>query len=413
MIKKFLFEMHQFRYYPYILVSVFVFIASCNDNDGNEPEPTASHLIDSELVYSATAAEIKLLVPFYGLDLDVNEFKYDVDMYKVTYKTTFKGSDITASGLIVLPKTEQEVGMLSFQHGTITTDSDAPSNFSSSDSDAVANALLYGSVSSSGFITVIPDYLGFGASSSLLHPYYVEEYTASAVTDMIQAAAELADEQDVQFNDRLFLAGYSEGGYATMATHKAIEENNLNGFELIASFSGAGAYDIKGMQDYLFTQQTYDDPYYIAYIARSYQLTYDFSSILTDFFKEPYAEKIPDLFDGQKSADQINAQLTTVIADLIQEDLSININTDPKYSYLVDAFEENSLTDWAPKVKMFLYHGESDVTVPYQNSVDTYNALVSNGTSTDVLSFVTLEGNHSTAITPYILNFVPELWAMR
>ncbi|MBA4055098.1 MAG: hypothetical protein C0490_10325, partial [Marivirga sp.] len=294
-----------FEIRPY-LYCILIITASCSDN-GNNPEPAVpDYLKSSELVYSATAAQIKLLTQFSGLTLDVNEFKYDVDIYKVTYETTFKGSDVIASGLIVLPKTTQNVGMVSFQHGTITAENDAPSNFSSSDSDALANALLYGSLSSSGFITVIPDYLGFGSSSSILHPYYVEGLTASAVIDMIRAASELSTEKNIQFNGRLFLAGYSEGGYATMATHKAIEENNLDKIELIASFAGAGAYDIKGMQDYLFDQQTYDDPHYVAYIARSYQLTYDFPSILSDFFNEPYASRIPSLFDGQKSAEQID-----------------------------------------------------------------------------------------------------------
>jgi pimeloyl-ACP methyl ester carboxylesterase len=398
----------------YVTITLFVFIASCSDHDVNpDPGPTPSYLKSFELVYSATSSQIKLLTQFSGFSLDVNEFKYDVDIYRVMYETTFKGSDITASGLVVLPKTAQEVGMLSFQHGTITLEEDAPSNFSSSDSDALANALLYGSLSSSGLITVIPDYLGFGSSASVLHPYYVEEYTASAVIDMIQAAGELATEKDIKFNTRLFLAGYSEGGYATMAAHKAIEANNLNGFELIASFAGSGAYDISGMQEYLFEQQTYDDPYYLAYIARSYQLTYDFPTILTDFFMEPYASRIPTLFDGKKSAEQIDTQLTSVLSDLIHENLSANINTDPTYKYLVDVFEENSLTDWMPKTKMYLYHGDSDMTVPYQNSVDTYNALLANGASQETVSFMPLAGNHRTAVTPYVVDFVSKLLALR
>ena len=299
--------------------------------------------------------------------------------------------------------------MLSFQHGTITTQGDAPSNFSASN----PNSLLYGAISSSGFVTVIPDYLGFGTSSSIVHPYYVEELTSSAVIDMVRAALELAQEKDTQFNKKLFLAGYSEGGYATMAAHKAMEENDVDGVELIASFAAAGAYDIKGMQEYLFSLETYDDPYYLAYLTRAYQLTYDYSSLLTDFFKDPYPERIPSLFDGQKAADEIDAQLTNTLADLIQENLSDNIDSDPAYSYIVDALHENSLTDWAPETKMFMYHGESDTTVPYQNSLTTYDALLSNGASPSVLSLIPLEGDHNSAITPYILDFVPKLWALR
>jgi pimeloyl-ACP methyl ester carboxylesterase len=382
---------------------------SCSDDEVIPKPDDHEFLVDATLISTPTAAEIKFLAQFSGLGLDINEFKYDVDLYKITYHTMFRGSEVMGSGLVGLPKTDDAVGMLSFQHGTIVKQDEAPSNLSATD----PNTLLYGSLASSGFIGVVPDFLGFGASSAILHPYYVEEYTASAVIDMLKAARELADENNVQFNERLFLAGYSEGGYATMATHKAIEQHDLVGFELIASFAGAGAYDIKEMQSYMFDLVSYDDPYYLAYIAIAYQLTFDFSSILTDFFKEPYASAIPSLFDGSKSAGEINAQLTTTIGDLIQEGIVANIDTDPTYAYLVDAFDENSLTDWVPTVRLYLYHGESDTTVPFENSEVTYTKLIDNGASSDVISLTPLAGTHSTALEPYLVDFVTKLWDLR
>ena len=78
------------------------------------PEPENKILVEAELVYSATASQVKFLAQFSGLGLDVNEFKYDVDIYKVSYITTYKGSEITASGLIVLPKTTEEVAYVKF-----------------------------------------------------------------------------------------------------------------------------------------------------------------------------------------------------------------------------------------------------------------------------------------------------------
>ena len=392
----------------FAIVAVGMLVGSCSDN-APAPKPEEEFLIDATLVYSATSAQIKLLAAFSGLGLDVNEFQYDVDIFSITYHSTYKGAGIEASGLVILPKTTQPVGMLSFQHGTIVLHDDAPSNFSASD----PNALLYGAVSSSGFIGVIPDYLGFGASSDILHPYYIEVYAASAVVDMLKAARELAEEKKVQFNGRLFLAGYSEGGYATMAAHKAIEAAPVEGFELIASFAAAGGYDITGMQSYLLGLTTYDEPYYLAYLARAYQLTYDFNALLTDFFKDPYAGKIPSLFNGLQDAPEINAQLTDNLPDLVQDNLASDLNTNAQYAYIVDALEENSLTDWKPEKKLFLYHGNADITIPPQNSQDTYDRLISNGASTDIVSLISLEGTHSTAVTPYLLDFVPKLWALR
>ena len=231
---------------------VLLFACGCSSDD--TPNPAGEQfLVSSEFVWSTTAQQLRLLIQLSGMDVDANEFLYDIEIYKIVYNTSYDGSTITASGLVAIPKTTEQVGMLSFHHGTITNREDAPSNFSSS----AANSVSYAGIASVGFIGVIPDYLGFGNSSSILHPYYVEEYTASSILDMLKAAAEFAQQKNLQFNGKLFLAGYSEGGYATMAAHKAIEADGLDGFNLIASFPGAGAYDLTGMQKHIFSLQDY------------------------------------------------------------------------------------------------------------------------------------------------------------
>ena len=77
--------------------------------------------------------------------------------------------------------------------------------------------------------------------------------------------------------------------------------------------------------------------------------------------------------------------------------------TDPDLKVVVDAFEENSLDNWIPKNKMIMYHGTSDITVPYQNSVDTYNNFISLGASTNNIEFIDLlDEDHSSGALPYI-----------
>ena len=88
----------------------------------------------------------------------------------------------------------------------------------------------------------------------------------------------------------------------------------------------------------------------------------------------------------------------------------MNIDTDPKFDYIVDAFEENSLVDWTPKIPMHMYHGDEDVTVPFSNSQITYDKLIANGASTSVLTFTTLPGaTHYTGIFPYLELILPQL----
>lgn len=390
------------KYFSKLIITVALVYFSCSD-DKVELE---KRLESSDNILDRSASELKTFLGAGGIQLDLTHLKYDVDIYKITYKTKYKEQDITASALVTLPKTTEPVGMLSFQHGTIAANSQAPTSLALSSTELI----LYSAMASPGLISVVPDFIGFGASKNVMHPYYVESLTASAIIDALKAARELAANNKVSFNGKLFLAGYSQGGYATMATHKEIETNGLSGFELVASFPSSGGYDVKAMQEYFFSLDTYDQPFFLAFVAQAYKTSFDWSQPLTDFFNEPYASRIPGLFDTSKSGDQINAQLTTNIKTLVSADILANINTSAKYKYIVDAFNENSLVDWTPKVKMFMYHGDADITVPYQNSVITYQKLIANGASNSTVTFTTLPGKtHYTGVVPYIEQFVPKM----
>lgn len=392
-----------------LILIVQVAVSACSDNDPTPPA-AQSNLVEATLIDTKTASEIQQLIQLTGRNIDPSIFKHNVRLYRVTYNTTYKGNETEASGVVALPITTETIGMLSLQHGTIVQHNEAPTM---KDKDSF-DMFIYSAVASSGLIAVIPDFIGFGESKEIFHPYYVEEPTATAVIDNIRAAKDVAANNDVSFNNKLFLAGYSQGGYATLATHKAIEEDGLDDISLIASFPASGAYDLKAIQEYFFTLDLYDDPYYIGYVAKAYQSYYGFANILTDFFNEPYASRIPTLIDGVNSQSQINSQLTYSIPDLVQANVISNINTDSQYDYIVDAFTENSLTDWTPTTKVYLYHGDADITVPFQNSVITYERFLANGASESVVEFITLPGaTHATGVEPYMDDVIKKLQLLK
>jgi len=389
-----------------VLIGIYL-LTSCSKEDTSSV-PTILQSATPKI--SRTTTELKNFISKTDINVSLDIFKYDVDVYSVTYKTTYLNKIINASGLVILPKTTDSVGMVSFQHGTIANHAEAPSV------QALYNPeiLLYTSLASPGFIAVIPDFIGFGSSSNLMHPYYVEEASATAVVDLLQAARELAIQKKLKFNEKLFLAGYSQGGYVTMAAHKAIEKNGLVNMELIASFPSSGGYDVKGMQNYFFAQNIYNEPFFIGYVAMAYRKYYGWIQPLTDFFASKYAAEIPSLYNGTKTGDQIDFYLNDTIPKLMNPDLLSTIDTNNKYEYIVDAFNENSLTDWAPTIKMYMYHGDADTTVPYQNSVDTYNKLIDNGSSTSILTFTSFPGKtHSSGLIPYIETFVPTMLSLK
>lgn len=388
-----------------IIFTSFLFLTGCRDND-EKVSPVKGTLDEYEYMFQRSAAQLQVFIDAANLDIPVDEIRYDVELYRVTYYTTYKGEVIPASGLVLIPKTTDEVSTISFQHGTIASNREAPSQLANEDTQLILLAAL----AASGYVTVAPDYIGFGASVEVMHPYYVEDMTVDAVVDNISASGAMADELEVNLSDRLYLAGYSQGGYATMVTHKYAETVGIPGYELQASFPSSGGYDIKGMQDYFFAQETYHEPFYLAYVAQAYKVSFEWEDELSLYFNEPYASAIPGYFDGSLSGGQINDLLTDNISGLLNPDYLHHDPTDPHYAAVNVAFAENSPLDWTPHTKLYMYHGDADITVPYQNSVDVYDHFMDRGASAEMVSFTTLEGGtHYTGVTPYLEAFVTEL----
>ena len=377
---------------------LFLLLFSCNNQD----ELTRAYIDTYTKLFSISKENILEIVQNseYG---NLNEYlQYDISLYTITYNTTYKGQNIKASGLVAFPDTDQGMPILNFNHGTTSLHADAPT-------EDLIQYSFFSNAASAGYIFVIPDYLGFGVSDNIVHPYYRSDITGQTIVDMIRAAKELAAIEGYNFNGDVFLSGYSEGGFATMSAHYNMEKNNYSGLNLVASAPASGGYDITGMLDYFISKETYHVPYYIAYVAMGYKTSYDWSLPLSSIFNEPYASIIPEYFNGKYSGYEINSVLSDDMSELLTSNFINNIYTDADLKIIVDAFEENSLDQWIPKNKMIMYHGTDDITVPYQNSVDTYNSFISLGADKNIVEFIDLVGeHHSSGSLPYVVSLFDE-----
>ena len=62
---------------------------------------------------------------------------------------------------------------------------------------------------------------------------------------------------------------------------------------------------------------------------------------------------------------------------------------------------------------MYLYHGDADITVPYLNSLNTYNHFIASCAAPDLVSFTTFKGaNHGSGVVPYLEEFFKVLIEM-
>ncbi len=378
------------------LALLLLFLQGCSSDD--EAPVDETRLISSEIAMTATSELAKRVIEEFELNVDLNILQYDVELYEVVYKTTYKGAEIEASGVVVLPVTDQPVAMLSFQHGTILSDSEAPSLQNS----ASGSRLFHATMGSPGLIAVIPDYIGYAASGEFTHPYLIEEPYANAVLDNLKAAMELASEKGINFNGDLYLAGYSEGGYATMVAHKAMEQEGIDGVNLKASFPGAGIYNLTTTEEETKSTVTLNNPEFYSFRLYAYYDHHDLNLELTDFWNEPYASLMPSLFDGSKTGAEVRDFLNDTVSVLLSPGF-INLESDSKYEGYLSAEVENGVLDWVPTKRMYLSHGDADLVVPYEASVEAYNYFITNGASTEVVTFKTYEGlDHGPAVSPYL-----------
>lgn len=369
-----------------------LFFSSCKNSD-DPTTPQNKYLTESTVIAELTKEQIIRQSAALG-PLVAGFVRNGVKVYRLTYKTkNTDGSDITASGALILPISTQPVAMVSVQHGTITSDDHAPSNFKA-DSEGATVGSLFGAL---GYIIAYPDYIGYGASKDLPHPYEHRASLASASLDMLRAAKEfLKNQNEVKWDDRLYVAGYSEGGFATLSLQKKIEEEASSEFNLRASSCGAGAYDKTSFMKYLVNNETHG----IAGFNRSYlwvTLTYDriygLNRPRTAYFREPYAAQI----DKLGKDDPINVSFNTIFTDSFIK--GINDGSDTGF---LNAVADNNVYDWKPRTPTQLYHGTADRLVFYFNSKNAYDAMVRRGATS--VTLIPINGkDHDTALEAYLL----------
>jgi len=360
---------------------------------GGVDTPDRTNLIGGEVVVDIDGESIKktmLDANMPGVTADTEVYGYKA--YKIPYVTTDEmGNSVSASGLMVvptgMPALVYQIGLslVSDNHGTIMADYEAPTVMAMQNSSPEGSAVILTSLA--GFITLQPDYIGFGDSRENYHPYMLKKSLANDSIDFIIQAQKFANENNIKLNGQLFLTGYSEGGYASMATIKRIEETT--NIKVAMSAPMAGPYDLNITTFGILSQSNISRPSFIADIGYAYGVTYN--QEMDDIFNEPYASKMDELFSGVYNSREIDAELTTTITGNygLYKPSFVNdffVNSD---NWLRKAVLANSVDSWVPKTPIRLLHCEGDDIIPYAISELTEKKMIMAG-ATDI-SLVPIE----------------------
>lgn len=388
-----------------ILFFVITGIFSCQKDTPEVQPPARGTLISASLLGEFSTTELNVGLLSYQIAL-TQPLKYSVKIYKIRYHTIdFSGQPTIATGALVVPQTSESAPLLSFQHGTQTKRTEVASLkgiFTLEGFGACIAASL-------GYVSCVPDYLGMG-ESTLVHPYLIADVSASAVIDLMIATKHYCTENSISLNEQVFIAGYSEGGYATLAAQNELETNYTDLFMLTASAPMAGPYDMEYTVNSTFAAKSYSVPGYVGFLLYAYNTYYQIAD-LNEIFMPTYAAKIPTLFDGSKTIDQINPELTTNLTELLTPGFSENYIANTNSTFWA-AVTENSLLAWKPKTKTYLIHSNGDDVVSYQNSVNALADFQNQGATN--VELITIEGlSHTEAAIPAILLMIDKFEALR
>lgn len=379
---------------------VLLLLSGCGGGGSDSPQAINQRgdLISSTARSSYTQAALLSIATTAGL-FPVNDVNmiYDAETFKLTYWTEdTDGNAVQASGLIAVP--QKPVGtttpILSFQHGTIFHNDEAPSNYNNY---AITGSML----ASMDFIVILPDYLGYGDSGSLLHTYFHAEGLSTATIDMIRATNQWLADNNIATNNQLFLGGYSEGGYATLATHKAIQQQYASEFSVTASAPGAGSYDLSNTAYIILNSTTLPFSPYVAFTFKAYDDIYGYNRI-DEIFQPAYVDAVNNDFYGDYYAYQIEADLTNVTADLFDATFLSNYLGAGETTIKADLMA-NDIYDWTPTSPVRFYHGQDDVVVPYTNATTALATMTGNGaTDITLIDCPVMPATHGNCSDPYL-----------
>lgn len=414
-----------------------VLLAACGgSNSGTEvvaANPARGQLLQTppELVSTVTAPALLLalnalanqqLLAVSGTPL------CDIAVHRIQYATVGGANEATtASGALMVPLGSDAVcrgtrPILLYAHGTTT---DRAFNMTNLQGDPNGEALIMAALfASQGYIVVAPDYAGYGSSTLPYHPYLVADQQSKDMIDALTAARSAlpsAAAPATTDSGRLFITGYSQGGYVAMATHRAMQ---VAGMTVTASAPMSGPYAMAAFVDAAFFGRVSSGATVSAtLLITAYQKAYgNIYSSVADVFGAQYASGIESLLPSTTPRSVLYAQgklpkdamfSTTppdpAFADITPATTPANLapifaagfGTDPlvtnsfRLSYLLDAqanpdggwpttstgvaaaapgtrlrqaLKQNDLRNWAPAAPTLLCGGNADPTVFWFNT---------------------------------------------
>jgi poly(3-hydroxybutyrate) depolymerase len=218
-----------------------------------------------------------------------------VDFYHIEYNTVGgAGETTTASGALLVPTGAAPTcsgprPIVLYAHGTQTDKTADLADITNTNN--TEGALIAAAFAAQGYIVVAPNYAGYDVSSLSYHPFLNGDQQSKDMIDALTAARTAlpnTTSSATSDNGKLFITGYSQGGYVAMATYKAMQ---TAGATVTAAAPMSGPYALEAFGDAIFLGSVdVGSTVFADMIATSYQKAYgNLYTAPTDVFDPAFA----------------------------------------------------------------------------------------------------------------------------
>ena len=238
--------------------------------------------------------------------------KCAIDVYQLEYETVGgKGEAATSSGALMVPtgtdsSCQGPLPIVVYAHGT-TADKTFNIAVLQNSGEGLLLAAVFGA---RGYIVVAPNYAGYDSSDLDYHPYLNADQQSKEMIDVVTAARSalpVASAPAVTDDHKLFVTGYSQGGFVAMAAQRAME---AAGMTVTAAAPMSGPYALAAFADAIFMGQVnLSATLNVALLTSSYQHAYgNLYKQPTEVFGPSYAPGIETLLPSTTSLSELRSE---------------------------------------------------------------------------------------------------------
>jgi dienelactone hydrolase len=364
------------KYLSRLLTFSLLSVIALSTNAQSLNEDIAGRLESFKLVKAFSSESLKAFFKEREIPKLFLPAKNGVNVYEVVYTTTFvNGAVVKASGFLYVPEADiKSHPTLIYNHGT---DLCHENYFHGKGEQSICLAFA-----TDGYIVLCPDYVGINKGE--MHQLYLHAATeAAASVDMLHAIEPLLESFGVERSGQLFTSGYSQGGHASMATHKLIQEKYADHFKVTAASPMSGPYNLSKTV-YDGRNDKYDYPGFLMFLLYTYFGSMGNPDAMATVLKAPYDSIIPPMMFGNWPIEEVNTFLPDTAFRVVKDDFLKEFEENPNSNFR-KYLESNNVYDWKPDAPVQLCYCEGDRKVPYMNSYAAEQAMTKNGAKEIIL----------------------------